>query len=84
MVGRDSNPETEADIGQWQDALSHSLKQLNTRDVLVLRLRFERDLTFAEIAGLMGFKNAQAADRCIQKSIDKLRQIMDTLDERKI
>ncbi len=79
MTEHNSNPESEVDTGQWQDALSRALKELSPSEALVLRLRFERGQTFAEIAKLMGFKNAQEADRRILKSVEKLRGIMDTL-----
>lgn len=79
ITSHNPEPETEVEHEQRQDTLHCGLKKLNSEEVLILRLRFERDLTLSEIARLMSFKNAQEADRRILKSVEKLRQIIDTL-----
>ena len=84
-----SDPEVAADNRQWEAALSNALKEFDPADLLILRLRFQRDLSLAEIATLTGIANAQAVDRQIQKIVDVLRQRMTALmggntDERSV
>ena len=76
---RASEPEVAADTQQLNVALSNALKELEPGDLLILRLRFQRDLSLTEIATLTGIKNAQAVDRQIHKIVDALRQIMTSL-----
>jgi len=52
------------------------LSRLSTRDRLLIRLRFERDLTLEEIARLLQLDNAQSADRRIREVVARLRQGM--------
>jgi DNA-directed RNA polymerase specialized sigma subunit len=58
---------------EYQQALSDALKSLDPRDHLLLRMRFEEDLTLAEIARLAGLKDAQTADRKIRAIVDHVR-----------
>ena len=43
---------------------------------LLIRLRFERDLTLEEIARVFGLDNAQTADRRIKEAVERLREGM--------
>ena len=47
--------------------------RLPARDRLVLRLRFDEELTLRAIAQLTGVKDAQSVDRWIREVISKLR-----------
>ena len=76
---RSSEPEVAADRQQLDTALNNALKALGPGDLLILRLRFQRDFSLAEIATVTGNANAQAVDRQIQKIVETLRQKMTTL-----
>ncbi len=76
---RSSEPEVAADRQQLELALNNALKALDPGDLLILTLRFQRDLSLAEIATVTGIVNAQAVDRQIQKIVETLRQKMTTL-----
>ncbi len=74
-----TEPEVVADRQQLEIALNNALQALDPRDLLILRLRFQRDLSLAEIATLTGNANAQAVDRQIQRIVEALRQRMTSL-----
>ena len=74
-----TEPEVAADRQQLEIALSKAIKELDPGDLLILRLRFQRDVSLAEIASLTGNANAQAVDRQIQKTVEALRQRMISL-----
>ena len=57
-------------------ALSKALSGLAERDRLLIRLRFEQELTLEQVARLMKFSDAQSADRRIQNVLQQLRQKM--------
>jgi RNA polymerase sigma factor (sigma-70 family) len=54
-------------------ALAVAISALPPDDQLLLRLRFEQDLTLAEIARVAGLKDAQTADRKIRTVLDQVR-----------
>ena len=70
------NPESWAALHEERAALARGLSRLSTRDRLLIRLRFERDLTLEEIARLLQLDNAQSADRRIREVVARLRQEM--------
>lgn len=70
------DPEHVAAMRQSYDRLRAHLGRLPVRDRLVLRLRFEEELTLAEIARLTGRKDAQAVDRWIREVVTRLRREM--------
>ena len=74
-----SEPEVAAERQHLETALNDAIKEIDAKDLLVLRLRFQRDLGLAEIATLTGSANAQAVDRQIQKIVEALRQKMTSL-----
>ena len=76
---RSSEPEVAADRQQLETALNDAIKEIDVKDLLILRLRFQRDLGLAEIATLTGSANAQAVDRQIQKIVEALRRRMTSL-----
>jgi RNA polymerase sigma factor (sigma-70 family) len=70
------NPESWAALQEARTALLAALARLSPRERLVVRLRFERDLTLEEIAKLLRLENAQSADRRIREVLEKLREQM--------
>jgi len=70
------NPETWAALQEERAALLTAMSSLSARDRLLVRLRFERELTLEEIARLTHLDNAQSADRRIQEAVEKLRAAM--------
>jgi RNA polymerase sigma factor (sigma-70 family) len=70
------NPETWAGLQEERATLLRALSRLPAGERLLVKLRFARELTLAEIAKLMGFENPQAADRRIRDVVEKLRAEM--------
>lgn len=61
---------------QELEALSRALSGLAERERLLIRLRFEQELTLEQVARLMKLSNAQSADRRIQDALRQLRRKM--------
>ena len=70
------DPEALAALKEERAALHRALVSLSRRDRLLIRLRFERELTLEEIAGLLRLDNAQSADRRIRAALENLRRAM--------
>jgi RNA polymerase sigma factor (sigma-70 family) len=70
------NPESWAGLQEERAALLRAMSRLPSAERLLIKLRFARALTLAEIARLMGFENPQAADRRIRDVVEKLRREM--------
>ncbi|HSF16312.1 MAG TPA: sigma-70 family RNA polymerase sigma factor [Vicinamibacteria bacterium] len=70
------DPEILAASNEMRAILARVLKELPSVDRLLLRLRFDHDLTLDQIARLTGMDGAQSADRRIRKVLDDLRQRM--------
>ena len=68
------NPEAIAVRQQERGALAKALARLPPSDRLIVRLRFEQELTLEQIARLSGLADPQTADRRIRKILDTLRQ----------
>jgi RNA polymerase sigma factor (sigma-70 family) len=73
---RDLAPDPERTVieGQDQETLQRALRGLNQPEQLLLRMRFEQDLTLQEIARITGLKDAQAADRALHLVLEQMRQ----------
>jgi RNA polymerase sigma factor (sigma-70 family) len=67
------NPESWAGLQEERAALLRAMSHLPAPERLLIKLRFARELTLAEIAKLMVFENPQAADRRIRDVVEKLR-----------
>jgi RNA polymerase sigma factor (sigma-70 family) len=67
------NPETWTGFQEERVALLRAMSHLPAGERLLIKLRFARELTLAEIAKLMGFENPQAADRRIRDVVGRLR-----------
>jgi RNA polymerase sigma factor (sigma-70 family) len=72
------SPEMIVVTRERQEALEKALSQLPPSDQIILRLRYEHDLTLDQIAKLKGFESAQATDREIRKILTRLREHMTT------
>jgi RNA polymerase sigma factor (sigma-70 family) len=68
------NPEALAVRQEEREGLAQALASLPASDRLIIRLRFEEELTLEQIARLSGLGDAQAADRRIRKILHLLRQ----------
>jgi RNA polymerase sigma factor (sigma-70 family) len=73
---RDSSPDPEMMAAKREEilALGSGLRSLTSEQRLALRLRYQQELTFQEIACVLGLKNAQAADRFLHETITLLQQ----------
>lgn len=68
-----SDPADQADADQLQALLQRALERLPAHERLLLRLRYEKELTLAEIARVAGLKNTQAADRALRRIVETLK-----------
>jgi RNA polymerase sigma factor (sigma-70 family) len=68
------NPEALAIMGERRGALGRALARLSKRERLLVRMRFEEELTLEQIARLLNLGNAQRADRQIKMILARLRQ----------
>lgn len=68
------DPEALSVTREHQAALERGLERLSKAERLLIKLRFEQDLTLREVAELLDLKDAQTADRRIREVLEKLRQ----------
>lgn len=68
------DPEALSATREDQAALERALSELSTPERLLIRLRFEQDLTLREVAKLLDLKDAQTADRRIREVLERLRK----------
>jgi len=68
------NPEAQAVLNERAAALRRALGRLPQRDRLLIRLRFEQELTLEQVAKLLDLGNAQRAERQIRAVLGKLRE----------
>jgi RNA polymerase sigma factor (sigma-70 family) len=67
------DPETLSAQKEQEDALARAVAALSSSERLLIKLRFDQELTLLEIARLMDLKDAQTADRRIRDVLEKLR-----------
>lgn len=70
------NPERLAINHENRLALAAAISKLSTNDQVLLRLRFDRDLTLQDIARTARLKDAQSADRKIRALLESVRKGM--------
>jgi RNA polymerase sigma factor (sigma-70 family) len=72
----DPGPGPEQLVGEWmsRDAIQKALRRLTPRQRLLLRLRYEQDLTLAQVAQLVGLADLYRANREIQAAVAELGQ----------
>ena len=73
VVDSRANPEVLAIIAERTTMLHRSLRRLSKQERLLIRLRFEEELTLEQIAKLLGLGNAQRVDRHIKQILSALR-----------
>lgn len=69
-------PERHAQAEQESKRLQAAMARLSTEERLLLRLRFEQNLPFREVALVAGLKNAFQARYLIDKALDQLARIL--------
>jgi len=77
-----ATPERAAMDNEWQKTLEVALAALPASERLLIQMRFEQDLTLAEIARITGLKDAQTVDRRIRTALDTLRDRMSGFSRR--
>jgi RNA polymerase sigma factor (sigma-70 family) len=70
------DPEVLAAQQEEQNSLLRALSFLTERDRLLIRLRFEQELTLEQIAQLMRLGDPQSADRYVRHVLEQLRRKM--------
>ncbi len=68
------NPEAQAVLKERATVLRRALGRLPSRDRLLIRLRFEQELTLEQVAKLLDLGNAQRVERQIKAVLTKLRK----------
>jgi len=71
------DPEQRAVAEERIEALRRGLDHLPSRERLLLRLRFEQELTLEVVARVLGLQDAQHADRQIKQALEHLRKEID-------
>jgi RNA polymerase sigma factor (sigma-70 family) len=70
------DPEVQAIENEHKRKLECALAQLDAQDRLLIRLRFEEDLTLSQAAQLLGLGNAQRADRKVKEILRRLFEVL--------
>ena len=73
LIDPNPDPETQVIAADHREKLNRELETLPSRERLLLRLRFEQELSLEQCARLMDLGNAQRADRQIKEILLKLR-----------
>jgi len=71
------NPEVLTLLNERAGALRQALDRLPARERLLIRLRYEQELTLADVAKLLDLGNAQRVERQIKTVLEKLRVELD-------
>lgn len=74
LPGSGRNPEEEAGHRELSGILTGAIAQLEPGDRLMLRLRFQDDVTVAEIARIFSFPNVFHVYRRLNRILDQLRE----------
>ena len=75
------DPEEVAARDEELDALQAALAALSPRDRLMVRMRFEQDLTLDEIARLAGVGRAATVQRAISRAVETMRLQLGVKDD---
>ena len=67
------DPEAQAITHEQERVLARALNSIPVQDQLLIRMRFEEDLTLEQCARLLALGNAQRADRRIKEILERLR-----------
>lgn len=69
-----ADPEAQAILKERQRHLMRKMKRLSDQDRLLIRFRFEQELTLEQIAKLLNLGNAQRVDRQLKQILAQLRE----------
>jgi RNA polymerase sigma factor (sigma-70 family) len=75
----DHDPEEDTARSEYLDALKHALEHLTKKERLVVRLRFEQQLTLDQIARLTRLESARAVQAILRRALDGMRQEMSSV-----
>jgi RNA polymerase sigma factor (sigma-70 family) len=70
----DHDPEEDAARTEYLAALQQALEHLSKQERLVVRLRFEQELTLEQIARLTRLESARAVQAIIARALDSMRE----------
>ena len=73
LVDSEPGPASNAAEDEEKHQLQIALNQVSSDDQLLLRLRFEQDLTLGEIARLVGLRDPFRAKRALQAALHRLK-----------
>jgi RNA polymerase sigma factor (sigma-70 family) len=73
LTSTEGDPETLAITAERKGILARALRNLPANEKLLIRLRFEEDMTLDQIAKLLQMGNAQRVDRQIKQILARLR-----------
>lgn len=76
-----ADPEVQAALREGLDSVQRALAWLPAGDRLLLLLRFEQELTLAQVARMLSLQDAQAADRRIRGALVKIREYLGVTKE---
>src|SRR5918994_911104 len=76
MAERIGQPDSGFETIEYRAALQENLPQLDERERLVLKLRFEDDLTQSQIAERIGFSQMHVS-RILRRTLDRLREAVE-------
>jgi RNA polymerase sigma factor (sigma-70 family) len=68
------DPESVAISEERRLGLARAISRLPAHDRLLIRLRYDQELTLAQIAELLGLNGAQNADRRVRQVLERLRE----------
>lgn len=72
-----SRPDLELQHIQDAQRLESALARLEPQQRLLLRLRYQQDLTLNEVANLVGFDDLHKARRAVEKALKALKKVFD-------
>jgi RNA polymerase sigma factor (sigma-70 family) len=73
----DATPDAELERKEWRSALDTAIATLETEDRVILRLRFEDDLSVPEIARLLSLGSPFALYRRVNRILEGLRKTLE-------
>jgi RNA polymerase sigma factor (sigma-70 family) len=75
----DARPDAELEQKEWRSTLDAALAQLETEDRVILRLRFEDDVSVPEIARLLRLGSPFALYRRLKRILATLRRALEAM-----
>lgn len=77
IIDSSPSPEQRAILKERQKALRRAFTQLSPKEKVILRLRYEKELTLVQIACVAGIRSPQMVDYKIQKILTRLKKLLD-------